>query len=159
MKVQDVLNEIWDDDEDQREFENPVPHDPSKTNAAFEHMEDVDGALMDAYKREHGIEEFSSGVDYGKTLKAQRKRFGKITQVPLTNIIATETHLYKDQINNIIKGQNVKSSSEFPILYKIGSLYFVGDGNHRVAAEMIRGGKSVEAIVLDSDKILKQIKK
>ena len=155
MKVQDVLNEELEDVE--RQFENPVAHDPSKMGDAFEFMDDADGALAQAYKQEHGIERFPTGEEYGKALQEQRRKVGEVVDVPLDRILASETHLHKDHIDKIIKGGDVKSSSEFPILYKMGNIYFVGDGNHRVAAEMIRGGRSVKAIVLDGDKILKQI--
>ena len=151
MKVQDILNEF---DDEERQFENPVAHDPSKMEAAFEFMDDIDGALAQAYMQEHGLKEFSSGAEYAKALQEQRKRFGEVVDVPLNRILASETHLHKDHIDQIIKGGDVKSSSELPILYKMGDIYFVGDGNHRVAAEMLRGGKSVKALVLDGDKIL-----
>lgn len=157
MKVQDILNEF---DDEERQFENPVPHvNAMKMEAAFDFMDAIDEVLQKAYKQEHGIQEFSNGIEYGRAIKEQRKKFGEITNVPLNKILATETHLYKDHIDQIIKGGDVKSSSELPILYKMGEIYFVGDGNHRVAAEMLRGKKSIKAIVLDSDRILKQIEK
>lgn len=153
MKVQDILKEVWDDDEDQKQFENPLPFDEGKLEDAWEYMDDVDGELARAYKTEHNIEEFPSGRDYGNALRSQRKKYGVVVDIPLDKIIPTEQYLYKDQIDNIIKGGNVKSSSELPILYKMGDGYFVGDGNHRIAAVAISGGKSIKTLVLDPEKI------
>jgi len=157
MKVQDILIEVWDD-ENEREFENPIPHDSSKMEDAFEYMDEVDGDLVTLYKQERGIKEFPSGAEYGKALQVQRNKFGEITNIPLNKILASETHLHKDHIDKIIKDGDITASSKLPILYKMGAVYFVGDGNHRIAAEMIRGKKSVEALVLDADRILNQIK-
>lgn len=152
MKVQDILKE-FDDDEDQREFENPIPFDENKLEGAWDYMDDVDGELAAAYKTEHGMEEFPSGRDYAKALQIQRKKYGVVADVPLDKLIPTEQYLDKVQIDKIIKGGDVKSSSELPILYKTGDMYLIGDGNHRAAAVAISGGKSVKALVLDPEQI------
>jgi hypothetical protein len=150
MKVQDIINEVWDDDEDQRQFENPIP--PASQDA-FAYMDDIDGTLTDLYKQEHGIEKLER-AEYTKSIHVQREKYGEIVDVPLDRILSTETHLDKKHIDALTKGTDVKISSVYPVLYKKGNVYFVGDGNHRVAVEQMKGGKSIRAIVLDGATIL-----
>lgn len=150
MKVQDIINEVWDDDEDQRQFENPIP---SANQDAFAYMDDIDGTLTDLYKQERGIEKLQR-AEYRKSIHVQREKFGEVTDVPLDRILSTEPRLDKDHIDALIKGEDVKISSVYPVLYKKGDAYFIGDGNHRVAAEKIKGAKAVRAIVLDGARIL-----
>jgi hypothetical protein len=154
MKICEIIEERWDDVE--RQFENPVPHDPDKMEDAFEFMDEIDGTLSELYKQEHNMNKFSSADEYAKAIVEQRNKYGEIKDIPIDAVLATETHLHKDHIDSILKGSVAKSSSGLPILYKMGNVFFVGDGNHRVAAEKIRGSKTVKALVLDGDKILKQ---
>jgi len=153
MKVQEIIHE-----DQEREFPNPVPFNQSKVYDVFDLADEVEGELVSLYKQEHGIDEFVSGREYGKAAKIQRQKYGKIADIPINNITSSESHLYKPQVDALVSGAQIKTSSDIPILYKVGNEYIVGDGNHRVTAELLKGNKSVKALVLDLSELSKQLK-
>lgn len=157
MKVIDIINEQHGSNPEPK-LPNPIPFDKNKVYNSFELADEVEGELANLYKKEHGITQFQSGRDYANALKIQRKKFGKIIDVPINKITASEPHLYQQQLDALLQNKDVRKSSEIPIIYKIGKDYIVGDGNHRIAATAMQGNKSIKALVLDFDKINKQIK-
>jgi len=156
MKLVD-LHETTYDEPSREEVNNPIPFDKTKVFNAFELANDVEDELVKIYKKERGITEFNSLRDYGKAAQIQREKYGSIENVLISDLIASEEKVYPDQLRALVKGDNVKSSSELPLVYKTKNDYIIGDGNHRAIAAAFNGEESIKALVLDLDK-LSQIK-
>lgn len=161
MKVNDILNEEALEDVERGDMDNPLPFDRAKAWKMAEQGDEIEGGLIAILKKELGIDEFTSD-DYGSSYKAaneaMRKRYGTIMNVPINKIVAGEPGLYKAQVDAIMKGDNAAKSSEFPIFYKIGNEYYAADGNHRIAAAFLQGHKEIQGLVMDLDKLSKQLK-
>jgi len=157
MKLEDLIKEELSDDENTREIDNPIPFDKDKVYNAFNVADEVEGKLVDIYKKENNVEEFENLYDYSFVAKDQRKKYGVVMDVRVNQIIASEEKLYSGHIDSLKSGKDVKTSSEKPFVYKLGDDYIVGDGNHRIAAAVTQGAKTVNVSVLDLDKLKKQL--
>ena len=115
----------------------------------FELMDDVDAEIASKIPKKQKL----SSDAFAKALRKMRGRVGKIENIPIKQIIGTEKYLVKDKIMSLLKGDS-KSSSKLPILYKQNNKYYVGDGNHRIAAEFLSKKPTVRALVLDTQGIL-----
>jgi len=140
--------------EEEREYTNPVNFDKETMMAGFDAMDDVDDALVRFYLKANKKEKLDNVNEYVTATRFGKEKLGKVQNIPISKIYATEELLYEPQLKAIIAG-SAKSSSDMPILYKIGAKYVVGDGNHRIAAALLNKEKSIKALVLDSSKILK----
>lgn len=100
-------------------------------------------------------------ADVKKMLKPQNEVYLGIKVVPLKNIVGSEGR-YKDFDNHFFpKNQHLKYRWEqvdkahindiiLPpiVLYEIGGLYFVRDGNHRVSVARLQGVENIDAEVI-----------
>lgn len=70
-----------------------------------------------------------------------------IQHVQIKHIIS-----HQDAVKDgIVKKYTKKSGKDLPMLHKVGSKYFVEDGNHRIVAKMQKGEKTVRARVFEKD--------
>ncbi len=159
MKVLDLIKEDrWDDDEEHGDIPNPIPFEEDKMRYAFEFADEVEGELVELYKREHGISEFKSAQEYGDASKIQRNKYGVITNIAIDKLLAGEAGIYKRQVDALMKGGDVKTSSDLPIVYKMGNNYIIGDGNHRAAVAAMKGEKTLKVVLMDLDKLARKLK-
>ncbi|MBE6349771.1 MAG: transcriptional regulator [Spirochaetaceae bacterium] len=100
-------------------------------------------------------------ADVKKMLKPQNEVYLGIKVVPLKNIVGSEGR-YKDFDNHFFpRNQHLKHRWEqvdkahindiiLPpvVLYEIGGLYFVRDGNHRVSVARLQGVENIDAEVI-----------
>jgi len=162
MKVRALFNEKAVEHDERGDMDNPIPFDQAKFWNAADIGETIEGSLMSAYKKEHGIKDFRYALSGENTFKAAigavRKTHGDVVNVPINKIKAGEGGLYKAHVNAIMKGGEAVKSSEFPVFYKIGNEYFAIDGNHRIAAAFLQGHKNIQGLVMDIDKLGKQLR-
>ena len=114
---------------------NPVKH--SNTDRIWDSIDAVD----DAYH-----------AKIGKYMhpKQLAPKYGKKMSVPINKITCTEKYLNPDKVQAIVDGEKT-NSSELPIFYFVKGRYIAGDGNHRIAAEQIKGSTTVSGHVLSLD--------
>lgn len=151
MRIKELFEDFqWDRDPDQ-DMENPLPL--IKDDYAFNLMDSVDTALVSMVP---GHEKLSGG-NYGATVIKAREQAGTEQDVPIKQMVSTEKYLVSDQIKALMQGR-ARSSSKLPLLYKDGDTYYIGDGNHRIAADFLNKRPTTRALVLDANKILSQRK-
>jgi len=155
MKVKELL-EFIDDEESPRNYPNPLP----SIEAGDPEFEKFDDAASEAermmvykYRSENGIGGNITGEEYGNILKQSRQKYGKITNIPIKKLIATEPFLDKNHLDKIMKGEATTPSDKLPNVYKVGNAYYIGDGNHRVVAAALQGNQTVKVLLLDVDKL------
>jgi hypothetical protein len=130
-EIQVGINEDWEQDPGY-DYENPLPH--SNDEWIWHFMEEIE----DEYKEHYGANMRPKDI---------ADKYGKVMNVPLSNIIATEKWLKRDQIESIMNN-SATSSSELPIFYYEDGKYVVGDGNHRIVAAYLNKESSIKGRVL-----------
>ena len=118
-------------------------------------MDEVEGELLDRYKKENNIIQSLVGKEYGDAIKKLRYRYGQVITVPISNLTSIEPFLYKDHLDTLLRGGERKP--DLPLVYKMGSNYLIGDGNHRVVADYLGGKKSTKVVLMDLDKLWKAL--
>ncbi len=73
--------------------------------------------------------------------------------ISLNNIRTIQGILNMDHVKKVISGER-KSDYELPFVIKYRNNYYIRDGNHRIAAALIKGKSSMKVNLLDTDKIL-----
>lgn len=76
-----------------------------------------------------------------------------IKTIPLSSMYAMQESLDVDNMDAIMKLsvsqiQNI-SESQLPTVYKVGDIYLIGDGNHRLSALMAKGVKDARVKVYE----------
>jgi hypothetical protein len=84
-----------------------------------------------------------------RDLYDQIRKKGSLQDVDISKIIPIEPLLDDNHIQNIISGSPINSSSKLPWGYLYNNKIYLCDGNHRVAADKIRGNKTTKMIVID----------
>ena len=136
----------------QRTEPTPLKVDSPLVHSVFNMADEVEGALVDTYRKTHNAQH----LNYAQVIKLAREKYGKIMNVPLNAIIGSEEKLYRDQLVALQK-KTAQSSSILPLLYKHNNKYIVADGNHRIAAAKLEKKRSIQALVLDLDLLVKSI--
>jgi hypothetical protein len=74
-------------------------------------------------------------------------------EVSVSDIIPTQTNL---NIDNLVKAQQAKEGDEKPVLVKVDGKYYLIDGHHRVAYDILDGKETIQIEVYDADAKRKQ---
>ena len=161
MNIRDIeKREAEEDAADGLDFKNPLPvlqrHSP-QYDRWFELADEIDSDLIDSYKKANNISRKLSLREMGSVLKQHRDKYVDIVDIPILNLTSLEKRLNSKHLRALMAGENVKTSSELPEVYKMGNLYVVSDGNHRVAAAFINGDDSIKARLLDMDKVWQEL--
>lgn len=145
MKLQELFEE-----NDDRTFPTPLKVRDETVRRAFALADDVENAIEVWYRKK-----FQPKATYVEALLKGRQIWGKKQDVPLADVVGTESHLVKDHLEKLQREEKVKTSSDIPLLYKVGKLYIVADGNHRVAKAKIAGDDTIKCLVLDLSNLRK----
>lgn len=125
-------------EEGERDYPNPLPS-ISPDDPRFENWFDrYDEVVSSKFHREP-----NSPSEYVAAVDGVWKRYGKSIDVPIDQIVASETRLSK---SGLAGGAN-----EVPRIIKIDDILFIIDGNHRVVRAHQNGNPTVQAMVLDVD--------
>jgi len=130
---------------------NPLPNiSKAKSKPLLDHLS----------KLEHAIAAGLFGADSGPTgyidaLREIDQFAGEVVDFPIGKIISIEPTLDDKHVSALVKGSTDKSSSEFPKVYLFKNRHYSLDGNHRLAAEHIKGNKSTNVLLLDVNRIEK----
>lgn len=154
MKVKELLE--FTDEENPREYPNPLPSIEAGS-PEFGKFDDaaseVENLMVYLYKKENNIEGMLQGSQYGKILMQSRQKYGDVTNIPIDKLIATEPLLDKKHLDKVMQGKSTKPADDLATVYKVGDKYYIGDGNHRVAAAALQGNQTVKVLLLDIDKL------
>lgn len=131
MRISDLLREDWEKDPGY-DYENPLPH--SNEEWIWHFMEEID----DEYKEHYDVQMKPKDI---------ADNYGKVMNVPISNIITTEKWLKKEQIEAILNN-TATSSSNMPIFYYEDGNYVAGDGNHRIVAAYLSKEQAIKGRVL-----------
>ena len=146
-----ATNEAWFDQESEDakyNYENPIPFPSEEMNDnAYEFGEEIDRKIMREYKNKHGEERIPLDV-LGKVLEQGRQKVGKIIEVPIDKIMASERTLDGKYLQELVQGSGAISENQ-PWFLKIDDKYYAQDGNHRIAAAALRGDREIKGLVLD----------
>jgi len=156
MKIKDLTRPIVEDED--RNYPNPLPsigmNHPLFTQWA-DMADEVESTLIQRYKQENGIEQLQ-GREYGNALQMMRERVGSVEILPISSLIATEPYLDEGHLNATVNNtERLKTSSKMPVVYKMGDKLIIGDGNHRIVAEHLKGKKQIKALLVDLDKLIR----
>ena len=77
-----------------------------------------------------------------------------LEKIDVSKIVPTQKNLTVDNLKNT---ESVKSSKEDITLFKEGDKYYVLDGHHRIANEILKGNGEIEGRVFDNTKSEKSI--
>ena len=142
------LYEFVDDDDVVRDYSNPLNYDADLLDDAWDVMDDADHDVMSQYKLDHNIDDFPNVKAMAAAMNQARFDYGKVANVPIDKIYASEEYLEAPHMAKMKKG-SAKASSKLPLLYKVNGKLVIGDGNHRVAAAKISGAKHIKALVVN----------
>jgi len=150
MRLLEFLN-VTEDVDVERDMDNPMPKKIDMHNPLFGEwaaiQDEVELSLMQrAYQAEGGTGDIPLN-QYKARITALRNVIGKVVTVDPKTLISSEPTLHQDHMDALLSGKKVKMSSDIPVVYKMGNKVIIGDGNHRVAADFIRGGKSKVLLV------------
>ena len=146
---------IFEFDDVDRDLKNFLHVNIPFAHEAFEMADEVEGELVQQYKREHGIKELKMG-EYGPLATKIRNQIGTLKKIPINKIISSEEYLHSSHLE-ALKDKNTKTSSEHPLLYKYEGKFVVGDGNHRIAYAHKNNETQITALVVDLDKLSKEL--
>lgn len=157
MNIQDIERRHEEEDaEDGIDFKNPLPQlDPNTPYGKrwFDLANELDNDIITNYKIKNNITGKLPIGELGSILKQYRNKFTDVVELPILRLTSIEKRLNSKHLKKLIQGSNVESSSDLPSVYKMGNLYVVSDGNHRVAAAFINGEDTIKVRLLDMDKV------
>ena len=157
MNIQDIeRREAEEDAADGLDFKNPLPvlkRGSAQYERWFELADEIDSDLIDAYRKANNVARNLTLSEMGSALKQYRDKYTEMVDIPILNLTSLEKRLNSKHLRALMSGANVKTSSDMPDVYKMGNLYVVSDGNHRVAASFINGEDSIKVRLLDMDKV------
>ena len=120
---------------------NPMPH-VGMDDPRMENWYDRGEAIVTAYMKEKG-EEWSPAAWKGASAE-----LAQVMDVPMDQIIGTETHL---EPAGLERGPGDQFSSDMPLFYFVDGIYMVVDGNHRTVQAFLAGDKSIRGMVINVD--------
>lgn len=147
VNVDDVRRRAGLTEDEERTRENPLNVAPTHAlHDAFERMEMIDGELT--ARGLHG-RQATSPDQYSKGIEAGRAMYGGMESVSISELISTEPALDGAHLDALLAGNQVQTSSKTPIVYMLSDGYWIVDGNHRIAAEHLKGNSQVQVFLVD----------
>lgn len=146
------LASILEDYETPRTLENYITVPPeSERMRAMDIIDEIEGKLISKQMppRNPGSSSMEWATQYGQLAHKIRRQLGKVGTIPIAKLKALETHLDEEHVRRLLQGEKGKSIEELPVVYWLNSGAYIGDGNHRVAAEHARGNDKVKVLLLD----------
>lgn len=136
-----------DDPDTNRDIPNPIYNVPvHRLNDHFERAEALDKALV---RIGLGGKDPEGGAEYVKGLTLGRRKFSQLARLPIAGLLSTEPKLESAHIDALLKGTATQESSDLPIIFRLQDGDWIVDGNHRVAAEKMKGADEVAVELLD----------
>ena len=147
MKLLEFFETINEDasysDEVEPTYPNPLPSlsgDDPRFGELFDRAEEA------IYTVVNRLDFSAKGIQGAQD--AVIRRYAKTVDIPIANLTCTEVNLYEDHLQRLIRGEGKK---ELPLISKMGDVFLVNDGNHRVVAEHLKGNATVRVKLLDID--------
>ncbi len=123
-----------------QKYPNPMPH-VSMDDPRMEEWYNRGEGIVERYMKANNIP-----FDGGKGWKKADAALGTVMDVPMDQIIGTETHL---EPSGLERKAGDRFSSDMPVFYFVDGIYMVVDGNHRTVQAFLAGEKSIRGRVLD----------
>lgn len=146
-----IREEMQWGDEPEPEMPNPIPAPPqAKLWEILDLIEEIEGEyVQEAYQKLFGEFDVKKPKQWGAAADHVRRKLGKAQNVPINKLIAIEAKLYKEHMDRLAAGYKPTRGDVLPIIYVLSSGMYIGDGNHRVANEHLKGKTTVQALVVD----------
>ena len=146
------LSEILEAEEPPRSMQNfiTVPPDQERFDA-MDTIDEIEGELLRQYmpRENPGDDPLARAKMMGQMTHEMRRKMGKVGTVPINKLKALETHLDPEHVTRLVNGGQSNNTEKLPVIYIISTGAYIGDGNHRVAAEHTKGNDRVKVLLLD----------
>lgn len=74
-----------------------------------------------------------------------------VQEVPLASIVGRQSAVSKDTVKHFITSDRKEADHELPVLVKDGKKYYVFDGTHRLAADLLSGKQTAKVVVYEEE--------
>lgn len=127
-----------------------VPSDQERFSA-MDTIDEIEGELINQHmpRDNSGGSPLDRARQIGQFTNQLRRKIGKVGTVPINQLKAIETHLDEEHVRRLVQGGKSNNTEELPVVYVISTGAYIGDGNHRVAAEHVKGNDRVRVLLLD----------
>lgn len=143
------FNDPWNEPEP--EMDNPLPVPPqAQLWEILDLIEEIESEYVrEAYQKLFGEFDIKKPKQWGASADHVRRQLGKVQSVQINKLIAIEPKLYKEHMERLSAGYTPTRGDSLPIIYVLSSGMYIGDGNHRVANEHLKGKTTIQALVVD----------
>lgn len=169
MMIREIIIETSDDD-NERQYKNPIRYEPRRGEEIFDLADEVLHELIDLHIKQNKMPMPDINItkakyggqakkvrreSYIKAKNAVNKKYGKIAEVSIENLITIEANLYEPALHQMKQGKNFTSA--LPLIYKVNDDLLIADGNHRIVNELNMGKTTTKIFVIDIGQLAQQL--
>ena len=142
------LFEDWGEEDMGRTYLNPM-HGVAGSDEMMPIWDEIEELEFAVVNKRLGNRPVRDPRRWAAMARVVRHEFGEVTGVSLASVVPTEKYLNPEHLAALVKGAGgVRTSTKIPIVYRHKGRSFISDGNHRAAAEYIKGKRYFKALLI-----------